>query len=375
MKFPVGIETFDDIRSHGYVYIDKTGLIHQLIENGKYYFLSRPRRFGKSLLLSTIRAYFEGKRELFRGLEIEKHSHDWAPHPVFHLNLIGFGGDDAGGLESMLERQFSRWEDIYGRNSSEKYFADRFSGLIERAVEQTSQKAVILIDEYDKPLVSSLDDKENHDHFRNILKPIYSNLKSQDRNIRFGMITGVSRFSRMSIFSDINNLRDISLSNDFSAICGITEREMLEGCRDAIAGMADANGWSFDETVAKLKSNYDGYHFAEKSEDIYNPFSLFSALTEKKTGAYWYATGTPTFLVKRMQSRDFRLPDLENKEIASTSLLSSDTYLDSPAALLFQTGYLTICGYDPRFDIYSLKIPNREVRDAIIKSLIQKGPK
>ena len=369
-KFPVGIETFDEIISKGYIYVDKTELIHKLISNGKYYFLSRPRRFGKSLLLSTIQAYFEGKRELFGGLAIERYEHDWAPHPVFHLNLVGFSGDSVEGLEETLEFQFARWEKIYGSDCSERNFATRFAGLIERAVEKTGRQAVILVDEYDKPLVANLDDTEAHDRFRNTLKPIYSNLKRQDRNIRFALITGVSRFSRMSIFSDINNLRDLSMLDDYSSICGITESEMLACCRHGIERIAEKKGWSFGESVAQLKRNYDGYRFSKNGEDIYNPYSLFSAFEDGDIGSYWYATGTPSFLTDRMRDGDFRLRDLDREELDAASMMSSDSYLRTPVALLFQTGYLTISGYDPTFDIYSLRIPNREVEQGLFRNLI-----
>ena len=369
-KFPVGIETFQKLREQGYIYVDKTELIHRLISRGQYYFLSRPRRFGKSLLLSTIQAYFEGKRELFEGLAIERYEHDWAPHPVFHLNLVGFSGDSVEGLESTLEEQFQEWEKTYGLQPEGFRFAERFTRLIRAAVEKTGRQAIILIDEYDKPLVANLDDTEAHDRFRNILKPIYSNLKRQDRYIRFALITGVSRFSRMSIFSDINNLFDISLVDEYSSICGITEREMLAGCRHGIERIAEKKEWSFEETVAQLKRNYDGYRFSENCEDIYNPYSLMSAFAEGKIGSYWYATGTPSFLTDRMRDGDFRLQDLDREELDAASMMSSDSYLKTPVALLFQTGYLTISGYDPTFDIYSLRIPNREVEMGLFKNLL-----
>ena len=369
-KFPVGIETFEKLREQGYVYIDKTELIYKLITSGQYYFLSRPRRFGKSLLLSTIQAYFEGRRELFQGLAIERYEHDWTPHPVFHLNLVGFSGDNVEGLESTLELQFQEWEKIYGLQPDGFRFAERFARLIKTAVEKTGHQAVILVDEYDKPLVANLDDTEAHDRFRNILKPIYSNLKRQDRYIRFALITGVSRFSRMSIFSDINNLRDLSLTDDYSTICGITESEMLACCRHGIERIAEKKDWSFGETVAELKRNYDGYRFSKNGEDIYNPYSLFSAFEDGDIGSYWYATGTPTFLTDRMRDGDFRLRDLDREELDAASMMSSDSYLKTPVALLFQTGYLTISGYDPTFEIYSLRIPNREVEQGLFRNLI-----
>ncbi len=369
-KFPVGIETFQKLREQGFVYVDKTELIHRLITNGQYYFLSRPRRFGKSLLLSTIQAYFEGKRELFEGLAIERYGHDWAPHPIFHLNLVGFSGDSVEGLESTLEVQFQEWEKTYGLQPEGFRFAERFSRLIRTAVEKTGRQAVILIDEYDKPLVANLDDTEAHDRFRDILKPVYSNIKGQDRYIRFALITGVSRFSRMSIFSDINNLFDITLTDDYNSICGITEREMLACCRHGIERIAERNGWSFGETVAQLKRNYDGYRFSKNGEDIYNPYSLLSAFAEGEIGSYWYATGTPTFLTDRIRKDGFRLWNLNREKLDASSMSSSDSYLKTPVALLYQTGYLTISGYNPRFGTYTLRIPNREVEMGLFKNLL-----
>lgn len=368
--FPVGIETFSEIREKNYVYVDKTELIHNLVTSGKYYFLSRPRRFGKSLLLSTLRSFFEGRRDLFEGLAIARHDYSWEWHPVFHLNFVNFDTSSTRGLDSILERQISHWEEIYGCSVPGLDFAQRFYGVIERAAKITGHQAVVLIDEYDKALVSSFGNKELHNQFRTVLKPIYGTLKAADEYICFGMITGVSRFSRLSIFSDINNLNDISFDNAYAAVCGITEEELLRDCREGIEKISLGAGMTFDESVASLKRMYDGYHFTKASPDIYNPFSLFSAFEKSEMGNYWFATGTPTFLVERLRNSDTYLPEMLHSEVYTTQLSDIDSYSSSLIALLFQTGYLTIKGYDEEYDSYYLGLPNREVAHSFFKDLL-----
>ncbi len=368
--FPVGIETFSELREKNYVYIDKTELIHRLVTSGKYYFLSRPRRFGKSLLLSTIRSFYEGRRDLFDGLAISRYAHSWESHPIFHLNFVNFNTSSIDGLNSILEHQISRWEEMYGRSGVRLDFAQRFYDVIERSVLQTGQQAVVLIDEYDKALVSTLGNSELHEQFRSILKPIYGTLKAADRYISFGMITGVSRFSRLSIFSDINNLSDISFANEYSTICGITEEELLRDCWEGIEKVSSATATPVDETVALLKRNYDGYHFTRKCPDLYNPFSLFNAFERGEVGNYWFATGTPTFLIERMRNANTSLPQLLHSEADTTQLSDIDSYSSSTIALLFQTGYLTIKRYDPEYDTYFLGLPNREVAHGFFRDLL-----
>jgi len=369
-RFPVGIETFEKIRKNGFVYVDKTQYIHNLVKDSGFYFLSRPRRFGKSLFLSTIKAFFEGQRDLFDGLAISQHDHSWARHPVFHLNLVNADTSSTEGLESILTHHIMGWEKIYGENEPGLKLPQRFYGVIQRAVEKTGCQAVVLIDEYDKPLVSTLDNESLNAKFRAILKPIYAILKAADQYIRFGMITGVSRFSRLSIFSDINNLRDISMTEQYGAVCGITEEEMMRDCRQGIAALAQARGLSFDDAVATLKKNYDGYHFSENCPDIYNPFSLMSALEDCSIKSYRFATGTPTFLIKSLRNSDTYLPGLLHSEADTTELANIDSYTDSPVALLFQTGYLTIKEYDSDFNTYRLGLPNGEVSEGFFKDLL-----
>lgn len=368
--FPVGIETFSEIREKGYIYVDKTEYIHNLISTGKYYFLSRPRRFGKSLLLSTIRAFFEGRRDLFEGLAISRYEHSWDPHPIFHLNFVNADAASSCGLMSVINQQLSYWEEKYGVSPRGELPAQRLYAVIKRAVETTGHQAVILIDEYDKALVNTLDNSEIHNELRDLLKPIYGTLKAADRYIRLAVITGVSRFSRLSIFSDVNNLNDISLDREFGAICGITEQEMLRYCSKGIYDIAEGQGLTFDETVAKLKANYDGYHFCDRCPDLYNPFSLMSAFRKREFGSYWFATGTPTFLIESLRASDAYLPELFNSEVDETQLSDIDSYGSSAVALLFQTGYLTIKGYDAEYGSYMLGLPNREVANGFFKNLL-----
>lgn len=368
--YPIGIENFEKLRNKGCVYVDKTDYINLMIQQGGYYLLCRPRRFGKSLFLSTIEAFFEGKRELFEGLAITKYDYDWEPSPVLHLNLVNVNASDPAKFEEGLGVQFEEWESKYGVTKVPKDSASRFKKIIQTAYERTGKQVVILVDEYDKPLVSYIDDEEMKEKFRNILKPIYSNLKGCDKYIRMGLLTGVSRCSRLSIFSDINNLHDISFSEQYAAICGITEEEMLANFQYGIQQLAETNNLTYDEAVASLKANYDGYHFTEHCPDIYNPFSLLSALQESKVDNYWFATGTPTFLLKAAISEDEALIDFLSTEAPQGTLSQIDAYSDDPVPLMFQTGYLTIKGYDPDLETYMLGVPNREVEHGIFNGLL-----
>lgn len=368
--FPVGIETFSEIIENNFVYVDKTELIHKLVSNKGYYFLSRPRRFGKSLLLSTLRAFFEGRRDLFEGLAITRHEHSWERHPVFHLNFVNANLSSGEGLKALIIQHLMEWEAEYGVSSISTELSQRFYAVIKKSVEITGKQAVVLIDEYDKALVSSFGNTELHNEFRAILKPIYANLKAADQYIRFGMITGVSRFSRLSIFSDINNLSDISLDNRYASICGITEEEMLRDCRHGIEKISEYTHRSYDETVTDLKKRYDGYHFTSKCPDIYNPFSLFNAFEKGELGNFWFASGTPTFLIEALRDSEIYLPDLLRSEVDTTQLSDIDSYRSSPTALLFQTGYLTIKSFDPEFESFTLGLPNREVANGFFKDLL-----
>ena len=304
-NLPIGIQTFDEIRNRACVYVDKTAFIEKLVSVGKPYFLSRPRRFGKSLFLSTLRSYFEGRRDLFEGLDIAKTETEWKSYPVFYLdfNVGDFTSEE--GFRSSLDKKLTDYEKIYGSGNA-KTFADRFSDLLKSAHEKTGLQAVVLVDEYDKPLLNAMDDPELVDRFRKILKSSYGVLKGEDAHLRFAFITGVTRFDKVSIFSDLNNLRDISLSSEYTAICGITQEE-LESCfGPEIERMSGDNGMTEGECLAELKKNYDGYHFSEDTRtDVYNPFSLLNAFADTSFGSYWFNTGTPTFLTKMMRDTNF----------------------------------------------------------------------
>ena len=370
IDYPVGIENFEKIRTEGFLYIDKTEYLHKMVRRPGYYLLCRPRRFGKSLFLTTAEAFFEGKCELFEGLAISRYDYDWEPSPVLHLNLVNADASEPETLKKSFDRQFKRWEEKYQMTDIADNLSDRFGDIIRTAYERSGKRVVILIDEYDKPLVSHIDNEAQKEEFLNILKPIYSNLKGCDRYIRLAILTGVSRFSRLSIFSDINNLDDISMDAEFAAICGITEEEMLRDCQPGIQRLADYNEFSYDEAVARLKNNYDGYHFARHCPDIYNPFSLLSALRKREIGDYWFATGTPTFLLKSILHKGVNLRKYLNAETDQTTLSSIDSYTDDPIPMLFQTGYLTLKGYDRETGDYKLGVPNREVGRGLFRGLM-----
>lgn len=368
LRYPVGVETFSEIREGDYVYVDKTRLIYELTR-GKYAFLSRPRRFGKSLLLTTIEAYFNGCRELFTGLAIDELETEWRRHPVLLLNLAAYNPDSEGSLESIISGTLGEWERIYGRRDDESDLSRRFHNIILSAYERTGEKVVVLVDEYDSPLVENLHDSGKFERYRNLLKSIYVNLKICDRYLRFGMLTGVSRFSKMTVFSGTNHLRDISLLDRFAEICGITEQELKICFNDGIQRLADSLHTDVAGALAALKANYDGYHFTACGADVYNPFSVLNALNDCCIRSYWFLSGTPTFLVKRIQRSGEYLPEMFSEKVADSELAQVDTHSTSPLALMFQTGYLTIKGYDTRRHLYRLGIPNREVREGLFKGL------
>lgn len=368
--YPIGIENFKDLRTGGYLYVDKTEFIHRLVSQGKYYLLCRPRRFGKSLFLSTMEAFFRGEKELFEGLAITRYDHDWKACPVFHLNFVGLDTSSTEGLESLLSAHFEEWENLYGKTTPGLMYPQRFYQLIQNAYRQTGMKVVVLVDEYDKPLLSNLGDEGVCESFRNILKPFYGILKRADAYIRFACLTGVTRFSRLSIFSDMNNLDDISVAEDYSTVCGITEDEIKQYCREGVQSLSERMGKSEQETMEILKRNYDGYHFSAGCPDLYNPYSLLNALRHKEIGEYWYGTGTPTFLVRALRNSDAYIPEILHDEADSTELARIDSYRDSAIGILFQTGYLTIKGYNPQRETYNLGLPNREVASGFFKDLL-----
>ena len=367
--YPIGIQNFEKIRKDGYFYIDKTAWVYQLAKTGSYYFLSRPRRFGKSLLISTLEAYFQGKKELFKGLAIEKLEKDWTEHPILHLDLNIERYDTPESLGNILEKNLSEWEKLYGADVSERTYSLRFAGIIKRACEQTGQRVVILVDEYDKPLLQAIGNKELQSAYRNTLKPFYGVLKTMDGYIQFAMLTGVTKFGKVSVFSDLNNLIDISMDARYVALCGITGKEIQDNFEEDLHELAEAQKMTYEEAKAELKACYDGYHFVEDSEGIYNPFSLLNTFFKMKFGSYWFETGTPTYLVELLRRYHYDLERMANEE-TNSDVLNSIYGDEQPIPVIFQSGYLTIKGYDKRFDLYRLGFPNKEVEEGFIKFLM-----
>ncbi len=369
MLYPIGIQNFEDIRQKGYVYVDKTGLVHRLVTTGKYYFLSRPRRFGKSLLVSTLEAYFQGKKELFKGLAVEGLEKDWNAYPVLHLDLSGVTYTEEKVLDEKMENTLRCWEKEYGIENPFTVDGLRFSGIIDAAYEKTGKQVVILIDEYDKPLLDAAGNEPLREAFRSRLQGFYSVMKSRDGKLRFGFLTGVTKLGKLSIFSGLNNLNDISMDYRYAGICGISESDLHAYFDESVQEMADANRISKEECYAKLKDYYDGYHFSEDSEDIYNPFSLLRALDEQRFRDYWYETGTPTFVVKALKQGKFNLEDLTLEGVSASTLSGVNADDSDPVPVLYQSGYLTIQSYDERWQSYTLKYPNREVERGFMEGL------
>ena len=368
--YPIGIQNFESLRKDGYLYIDKTALVYQLANTGRYYFLSRPRRFGKSLLLSTLEAYFQGKRELFEGLAIERLEKEWAEHPVLHLDLNIARYASTTDLEDLLNRNLVAWEKLYEADPAERSLPLRFAGVIDRAYRKTGQRVVILIDEYDKPLLQNLHDEEMQTRLRDMLKPFYGVLKTMDRAIRFALLTGVTKFGKVSVFSDLTNLRDISMLNQYIEICGISEQEIHTYMEEELKALANTQGMTYEETCRKLKRCYDGYHFTANSEGLYNPFSLLNTFANKEFGDYWFETGTPSYLVELLKRTHYDLYEMANNETDADTLNSIDAASNNPIPVIYQSGYLTIKDYEPRFGIYKLGFPNQEVEEGFVKYLL-----
>ncbi len=378
---PIGVQSFEKLRQRELLYVDKTQYIVPLLRGGGVYFLSRPRRFGKSLFLSTLQAYFEGRKDLFEGLALEQAEialaarekrEAWAKYPILYLDLNNESYKNEEQLTKLLNRHLRHWEELYGVEDKNDSLSGRFESIIKRAYEKTGQQVVFLVDEYDKPLLESIVDKELYETYRAILYGIYSNIKNCDRYLRFVFLTGVSRFGKLSIFSGLNNLNDISMDRAYASICGITEEELIANFSQELTALSTELRRSTEETLAVLKKRYDGYLFTEDGVHVYNPFSLLNVLQKKKLGDYWYATGTPTFLVRYLQTLNYFLPNLENEVNMGTSGLQvSPMEATSPIPILFQTGYLTIREYIPEEGVYRLGFPNEEVRFGFLKNLLQ----
>jgi hypothetical protein len=370
MIYPIGIQNFESLRYDKYVYVDKTAIVYDLVNSGRYYFLSRPRRFGKSLLLSTIEAYLSGKKELFTGLAIEKLEHEWVKYPILHLDLNIEKYQDVDSLNRILDFNLSIWEGIYGSSNKEKSFSLRFAGIIERAYHKTGQRVVILVDEYDKPLLQAIGNDSLQDNYRTTLKAFYSVLKTQDQYIRLAFLTGVTKFGKVSVFSDLNNLKDISMSKRYANICGITDKELHDYFDEPVGQLAEANDMTKQECYAKLKEQYDGYHFLIPSDGLYNPFSLLNALNNQNFGDYWFETGTPSFLVQLLKNANYDLNTITETQLTADLLGSIDNMSKSPLAVIYQSGYLTIKSYDKEFKHYTLGFPNKEVENGFIRYLM-----
>ena len=368
--YPVGIQNFEKIRRDGYCYIDKTEKIYRLVKTGSYYFLSRPRRFGKSMLISTLEAYFQGKKELFGGLAMEGLEKEWKQYPILHLDLNARKYDSAESLDQELDKHLEQWEKLYGSDYSDRAPEERFYHIIRMAYEHTGERVVILVDEYDKPMLQTINNPELQDKYRNTLKPFYGVMKSMDGYIKFALLTGVTKFGKVSVFSDLNNLEDISWDRNYFDICGISEQELLDNFSDDIKTLADTNGQTFTQACEQLKADYDGYHFYPGSPGVYNPFSLFNTFKKRQYGRYWFETGTPTYLVELLKKHKYDLYRMAHEKTTSDVLDSIDASSTNPIPVIYQSGYLTIKGYIPEPRIYELGFPNREVEEGFLKFLI-----
>ena len=381
-RLPIGLQSFEVMRNEGFVYVDKTEYVLRLAAESRVFFLSRPRRFGKSLFLSTLKAYFLGKKELFKGLYIEDAEQKqaelegreaWIKYPVLHLDFTAKNYSDVNALHDLLNAHLREWEEEFKIEKMEEAPDGRFRNLIKQIYEKIGKQVVILVDEYDKPLLETMIINEPlNEEYRRILKGFYGVIKACDEYIRFAFLTGVTKFSKVSIFSDLNNLRDISLEKNYSGICGITETELKQVFKPEIDALAEERKLNYEETLAQLKKKYDGYLFHPKGENIYNPFSLLNAFTKKEIGSYWFATGTPTFLVRTLQhQKEICIRDiLENAEMDENSLQDYRPDMNNPIPILFQSGYLTIKDYDERLGLYKLGFPNDEVKYGFLDNLV-----
>ncbi|MDE7160959.1 MAG: ATP-binding protein [Muribaculaceae bacterium] len=373
LGYAIGQQDFKMLREGTAVYVDKTRYIRMLVDSdSKFYFLARPRRFGKSLFLSALRYFFEGRRELFKGLYVDTvdWGWQWEKYPVLRLDLNTDRYADTGQMEGVLDRLLRDWEEEYGVNVKDTDHAQRFASVIAAAHERTGLPVIILVDEYDKPLVGNLNDPEKFEHYRSRLASLYSNFKSGAEHIRMVFLTGVSRFSKLSVFSDLNNIRDLTLDNAYADICGITEKELEQDLGPGIADLAEELGVSYEEARRELKKSYDGYRFAENGSDIYNPWSVLNALASLKIDTYWADTGMPTIIAEALKRINANLEEYFDIYCSPKDLKGLDLLNPDPVALMYQTGYLTIKDYDPYGPEYHLGIPNREVREALLSFLV-----
>ena len=371
MKYPIGIQDFKEVRKGGFAYVDKTAILYRLADQGKYYFLSRPRRFGKSLFLSTLRYYFEGRRDLFEGLAVAELEKDWEEFPVLYLDLNVEKYDTPESLNQRLDKALCGWEATYKVcGVSRRSLASRFESVIRGAAQRTGRRVVILVDEYDKPLLQTIDNPGLQTDYRDTLKAFYGNLKSCDEFIRFAFLTGVTKFGKISIFSDLNNLQDISLKERYADICGMTSDEIAHYFGTEVAVLARKEDVTPATMMDRLRRMYDGYHFSEDtSVGVYNPFSVLNALNDGKLQSYWFRTGTPSILVQQLQKTDFPLERISKEDVDAETMGSLDVMNENPLPLMFQSGYLTIKSYNKEFDCYTLGFPNHEVEQGFAQFL------
>ena len=370
-RYPIGIQTFFKIREENYLYIDKTEYIYQMTHSASgYVFLSRPRRFGKSLLASTLHSYFSGRKELFRGLAMERLETEWTEYPVLHFDMSMAKHVDKERLERLLDFMLSDYERAFGLDATDGDANLRLTRLIKRAYEQTGRQVVVLIDEYDAPLLDVVHEKENLDVLRNVMRNFYSPLKACDPYLKFVFLTGITKFSQLSIFSELNNIKNISMDEPYAAICGITEEEMLTQMQEDMDRLAAKLDVTPEEILEKLKENYDGYHFTFPSPDIYNPFSLLNAFADGKFGSYWFGSGTPTYLIKMLEKFGVEPSEIGNNHAEVSAFDAPTETMTDIIPLLYQSGYITIKDYDESIDLYTLDIPNKEVRLGLMKSLL-----
>ena len=374
MKYPIGIQSFDRIIEDGYVYIDKTDMVYSLAQEGSIYFLSRPRRFGKSLLVSTLKNYFLGRKELFRGLKIDSLEKDWKVYPVFHMDFNGGNFTEKGVLEKWIGGYISSWERETGlKTDSEQPLGLRFMEILKFAHEQSGHRAVVLVDEYDKPILDVLDvDKNLEEEHRNILKGFYSVFKGADEHLQFVFLTGVTKFSQVSVFSGFNQPFDISMHSKYETLCGITQEELDTTFREPMESMAKAYRCSYEEMRNILKAQYDGYHFSKNMTDIYNPFSLLNAFATLEISDYWFKSGTPSYLIRLLSHSDENMNDITGKYYAPKEFIDYKADVEQPLPMIYQSGYLTIKEFDIRRNMFLLDYPNNEVKDGFLSLVATK---
>lgn len=370
-RYPIGLQDFKGLQQNGYIYVDKTNYIAKLLEIGKYFFLSRPRRFGKSLFISTLEYFFKGEKDLFKGLAIESYDWEWLKYPVIHIDLNGANYAEEAALNQRLSFSLYENEKALSLPDNEILSNDeRFRNLIIQAHDKTGLPVVVLIDEYEKPIVDNLDRPALLEKNRDILGGFYSVLKSSDKYLKFVFLTGVTKLGQMNVFSGLNNIKDISLNSNFGAVCGITKEELMKSFKEGIENLAEKNDINYEEALQLLKEKYDGYHFSRNCPDIYNPYSILNALADSQLSPYWSYTGTPTLLVKLVQQKNYNLEDFEGIRASEENLIGIDKQFDDPVTLFYQTGYLTIKSYDKELGEYILGYPNKEVEKAFFSFVL-----